>query len=73
MGWLSDLFKSGPVYKHWWRERNGACSFTIVVNIYGDGNSVETKEVAAVTFNSNIPLSAQISALQLIVKGLNNG
>lgn len=72
MGWLSDLFKAGPVYKHWWRENHDS-SYRIIASIYGDGDSVDHREVAVVTFNSTLPVDVQHSALARIIKGLNNG
>lgn len=71
LSWLSDLFKSGPVYKHWWRENHDG-SFRVVASIYRDGNHVEQRDIAVVTFESCIPLGAQHAAMARLVKGLDN-
>lgn len=71
MGWLSDLFKSGPVYKHWWRECHDG-SYRIIASIYGDGSHVEQREVGHVTFEPSVPLLSQHAAMARIVKGLDN-
>lgn len=69
--WLSDLFKSGPIYKHWWRENHDG-SYRVVATIYGDGNAEESKEVAVVILNPTMPLGAQHAAMARICKGLDN-
>lgn len=69
--WLSDLFKSGPIYKHWWRENHDG-SYRVVATIYGDGTAEESKEVAVVTLNPTMPLDAQHAAMARICIGLDN-
>lgn len=65
--WLSLLFKSGPLIKHWWRERHDG-TYKIVVSVDGE----LPRMIASVAFAEGIPLQAQHAAMARMVKGLDN-
>lgn len=66
-GWLSNLLKSGPVLKHWWREHDHG-TYKIVASAEGQPGVM----VAVIAFAEDMPIQAQHCALARIVKGLDS-